>query len=98
MTRRCIIMRINSISQVSQLYNSNQVKRTKSAANVSQMDAISISSTARDYQVAKNALANVPDIREDKVNDLKQSIEDGSYDVSGESFAEELLASYNAKY
>ena len=91
-------MRINSISQVSQLYHNNQVARTKGNSSVSPKDAVSISSMGMDYQVAKSAVANTPDIRQDKVDALKQQINDGSYNVSGESFAEKLLATYNAKY
>ena len=92
-------MRISSY-QVSQVYSANNTsKATKKAITGSGdiKDQVSFSSVGRDMQVAKAALSNVPDVREDRVNSLKQSINNGTYEVSGESFADKLLAAYNEK-
>ena len=48
-------------------------------------------------QIAKNALKNVPDIREDKVNELSAKMANGTYQVSPESFADKLIAAFEAK-
>ena len=45
-------------------------------------------------QIAKSALANVPDVRQDKVDALKSAIQNGTYQVSNESFAEKLVSAY----
>jgi negative regulator of flagellin synthesis FlgM len=45
-------------------------------------------------QVAKAALASTPDIREDVTSKLKEQINNGTYSVSTESFAEKLLEKY----
>ena len=45
-------------------------------------DTISLSSFAKEYQLAKNAAAAVPDIREDLVASLGQMIESGTYNIS----------------
>jgi negative regulator of flagellin synthesis FlgM len=41
------------------------------------------------------ALANTSDIREDRIADIKSAIQDGSYEVSSESFADKLLEKYS---
>ena len=45
-------------------------------------------------QIAKAALAKVPDVRQEKVDALKASIQDGTYQVSNKSFAEKLMSAY----
>lgn len=90
-------MRINSISQVSQLYQTNATNKKKNIYGANAKDTVSISDFGKDYQIAKAAAANVPDVRQEKVDSLKQSIKNGTYEVSGEAFAEKLLAAYNEK-
>ncbi len=41
--------------------------------------------------VAEEALKNIPDIREDIVEELKKRIENGEYEVSGEEVAEMMM-------
>ena len=90
-------MRIGSINQVSQLYQSSTATRKKNVSTVSRSDEVSISSFGKDYQIAKNALANVPDVRQDKVDSLKQRISEGNYNVSSEEFADKLIAAYKER-
>lgn len=87
-------MRIGSINQVSQLYQASSTTKKKDVSFASQLDALSISSSGKDYQVAKNALLKVPDVRQDKVDALKQSIQSGSYEVSSDDFAAHLMAAF----
>ena len=58
-------------------------------------DYLSISQTGQDYQIAKQAVAEASDIREDKVAELKTSVQSGKYDVDSGDFASMLLAKYN---
>lgn len=92
-------MRISSY-QVSQIYSANTTSKAakKAATGASDIkDQVSFSTVGKDLQVAKMALNNVPDVREDMVNSLKQSIDNGTYEVSGEDFADKLLAAYNER-
>ena len=59
-------------------------------------DQVSISQAGRDYQVAKKAVSEASDIREDKVAQLKNMVESGQYQVSGDDFASRLLEKYNS--
>ncbi len=88
-------MRIEAYTQVQQLYNAKGVAKTTKSASVSVSDQLQISSTGKDYQVAKNAVKASPDIREDLVASIKASMAAGTYQVSGESFADKLIAKYD---
>lgn len=93
-------MRIGSMNQIAQVYGAQSVKKsykTNSAYATSTTDQVSFSSIGKDMQIAKNALKSVPDVREDKVNDLRQRIANGTYEVSAESFADKLMAAFQEK-
>ena len=60
-------MRIEAYNQVTQLYkNTKATKAEKSYSAVAGRDEVSISQAGYDYQVAKQAVAEASDIREDK--------------------------------
>jgi len=56
-------------------------------------DLFSVSSEGRDYQTIRNIVANVPDIREDRVASIKAQMENGTYNVSAVSVARKILES-----
>jgi negative regulator of flagellin synthesis FlgM len=90
-------MRIGTYNRVNQVYSANSTKKSAtsgSTGNASFMDHISLSTTGKDMQVAKNALAKTPDVREDKVNDIKEQLENGTYNVDPEAFASKLLSAF----
>ena len=89
-------MRIDAISQIQQVYGVGKPRKASGTGKVSSgRDAVEISSIGKDIQTVKAAVKSAPDIRESKVADLKKQIEAGAYNVSGESFADKLLAKYN---
>ena len=90
-------MRIGSINQVAQMYQTQTKAAKPKASFESQMNAYSVSSTGKDYQVAKTALKAIPDVREDKVNDIKARIDNGTYDVSLDDFASKLISAYRER-
>jgi negative regulator of flagellin synthesis FlgM len=87
-------MRIDAFQKVSQLYQSNSVTGKSKVKGSSHSDKLEISQVAKDYQVAKQMVAKTPDVREDKVNDLKQRIASGTYDVSAQELADKLVDNY----
>jgi len=90
-------MRIEAYNQVAQLYNTTQTKSTSGVSKAKSMgrDEVQISSTGRDIQVAKQAVAEASDIREDKVAEMKAKLASG-YEVSSEDFAAKLMEKYNS--
>lgn len=98
MMKEGVIMRIDAYNQISNYYNTTVKKSTqKASVKGSTTDQVSFSSIGKDMQTAKAALAKTPDIREDVVAEYKAKIASGDYHVSGESFADKLLAAYGAK-
>jgi negative regulator of flagellin synthesis FlgM len=91
------VMRIEAYNQITQIYGvqkSMKIDKTKSTGGFS--DQLSISRMGRDYQIAKNAVSEASDIREDKVAQLKDMVESGTYQVSADDFASKLLENYGS--
>ncbi len=91
-------MRIDAYNQVAQLYGvqqKNYTAPTKSKGSSMGSDQLSISQTGYDYQVAKTAVKQASDVREDKVAQLKAQIQAGTYSVNPDDFASKLLEKYN---
>lgn len=87
-------MRIEAYTQVQQLYNSSKVQKSTQTTAKGNTDQVQISSMGLNIQAAKMSVNSAPDIRYDVVEPLKKAIQDGTYEVSGESFAEKLLEKY----
>lgn len=88
-------MRIEAYNQVNQIYNTNKTTKANKTSKSNLSDQVHISSVGKDIQTLKQAVANSPDIREELTAPLKESINAGTYNVSGESFADKLLQKYN---
>jgi len=90
-------MRVEAYNQVAQLYNREKTQKVQNTKQMSTgRDEVQISSMGRDYQIAKQAVADASDIREDKVSQLKSMIDAGTYSVEPGDFASKLLEKYNA--
>lgn len=87
-------MRIEAYTQVQQVYGTKSRAKTQNAAKNANSDRIQISSIGKDIQIAKNAVAAAEDVRSELTAPIKASIANGTYHVSGESFAEKLMKQY----
>ena len=88
-------MRISgNVSGVSGIYTND--KKISKVENVNKIslgrDDIKISSKAKDFSVAMNALKNVPDVRMDRVNEISAKLESGEYKVSGDDIMNKLFS------
>lgn len=88
-------MRIESYTQVQQLYRSKKAVKAEKTAKGSFSDRLQISDMGKDIQTAKQAVANAPDIREEITAPLKNAVQEGTYQVSEESLAAKLFQKYN---
>lgn len=87
-------MRIESYAQVQQIYQSQTAGKSLAKGKISKSDHLQISSFGKDIQTAKAAVAGSPDIREELTAPIKVKIQNGTYEVSNESFADKLLKRY----
>ena len=54
-------------------------------------DSVTLSDSARSVASARTAVQNAPDVRQQKVADIKQQLSDGTYQVSSRVLAGKML-------
>lgn len=87
-------MRIEAYNQVQQLYKSQKVNKSQNATKMAPSAQLQISRSGMDYQIAKTAVSNSPDVREELVAPIRERVQNGTYAVETASFAEKLLQKY----
>lgn len=88
-------MKINPYIQVQQVYNKSTLSKTEKSNSTSRTDALELSSFAKDLQIAKAAVNETADVRTDITTPIKAAIEDGTYSITGASFADKLLEGFS---
>ena len=88
-------MRIDAYAQVQQAYGNKKTHKVQKEVRTTFRDQVEISSKGKDIQIAKTAVANAADVREEVVAPLKSKVEAGAYEISGEAFARKLFEKYN---
>lgn len=71
-------------------YAANSDKQAANATTITE-EKVDLSTTAKDIQQAKNALSQLPDVREEKVQAIKNQVNSGKYNVSGEDIAGKMV-------
>ena len=71
--------------------HADQTARTHAAAT----DRAELSERARLMGKARTALQNTPDVNQDKVNSVKQRVDNGTYQVPADELARRLLHRVN---
>ncbi len=87
-------MKINYTPQVIRSVKNykNQVKKTDSIESTAMKpDKIEISASAKQVQFATAAFRRLPETREPLVNELKEKINKGEYNVPSEKIVEAML-------
>ncbi len=87
-------MRIEAMSQVAQIYKANQTSGTEKTQKAKAKDEVQISETGKDFQIAKMALQEAPDVREEKIAAIKSSMDAGTYKVDSSDFANKVIQKY----
>lgn len=86
-------MRITGIGNIIDTYKLQKSTVVENKKNIKGKDVLDISSTAKEYQIAQKAIAQLPDIRMDKIQDIKDKIESGSYNISANEIADKIVTS-----
>ena len=84
---------------VAQIQTENKIKVKKNvraeetaASAVAAKDSVSLSSGSRDVQKIQEILQETPDIRADRVAEIKARIESGEYRVDARELADKMLS------
>ncbi len=59
----------------------------ENSLNSAQKDKVSLSSIAQDVMAAKKQLAELPEIRNDKINEIKTKLSNGNYQIDANRIA-----------
>lgn len=85
-----IINNINKIESVMGGYSSANTA-TRHSKTPAKADQVDLSATARDFKTVLEVVSKVPDIREDKINDIANRINNGEYNISSRDIASKIL-------
>ncbi len=87
-------MRINNNISIQNAYKSysTNVKNVQKPAKAEQVDKLNISQSAKDYQVAMDAFKNLPEIRQQKVENIKNQINLGQYKPSTDEIVDKIMS------
>lgn len=80
-----------SIQSVAKAYQKTAAQSEKKTASNFETDKIEISQEARIQQAAMKAVKQLPDVREAKVAEIKQQIQDGVYKPTADQIMERML-------
>lgn len=69
----------------------NPTKQASKANGLLKEDEVVLSEKAREIKEAKKLLDSVPEIREEKVAQLRKQIENGTYEVKGKEIAVKMV-------
>ncbi|WP_300667089.1 flagellar biosynthesis anti-sigma factor FlgM [Desulfoluna sp.] len=61
-------------------------------------DKVTLSRDSRDMQIARDAMMNAPDIRTEKVEELRNEVKAGRYAVPADKVADKIIASAINEY
>jgi negative regulator of flagellin synthesis FlgM len=78
------------VNQAQQNAQAAETEGEKGRAHVGE-DSVELSQNARELQKARQALQDVPDIRQDKVAALKLQIESGAYELRADKIAANMI-------
>ncbi len=83
----------SNVNKAMRIYKTT-AKKIDNVKNVEKpKDELQLSEKAKEFQVVMKAFKNLPEIREDLVNELKDKIQQGTYNVTGEEVADKIIES-----
>lgn len=83
---------MDTLEQTSRKRNVEKVSANdKQNSAAVESDAVSISEKGKDVSEMTRTLKEMPDVRDDKIADLKERIANGTYNVSGKDIASKII-------
>lgn len=86
-------MKVGNVPGVTGVYNKQGISKVTPTKEVKgKKDVVSISNSGQDFNTVLKALREVPDIRQEKVEEISKKIETGTYNVSGKEIVEKVVS------
>jgi len=73
---------------------SADLKKVEGAEQTTQDAIVNLSPALKEVQTIKEIIASEPDVREDKVAELKERIESGNYEIDHQAVADKMVDSF----
>ena len=88
-------MKIGAYTQVNQIYQTSKTKNNaQTRKSGSSSDQIELSSFGKVLSVARQAVSEADEVREDRVAEIKAAMQSGNYDLSMDRLADKLVDNY----
>ncbi|MCQ2910710.1 MAG: flagellar biosynthesis anti-sigma factor FlgM [Clostridia bacterium] len=87
-------MDVNKINATYGVYNTSSVNKANGVNGVARTmgkDKAELSKTAADFTLALQEAMKADDVREDLVNDIKQRMDNGTYDYDIDALVDKLM-------
>ncbi|MCQ2749313.1 MAG: flagellar biosynthesis anti-sigma factor FlgM [Clostridia bacterium] len=87
-------MDVNKINATYGVYNTSKVNKTSAVNGVTKTmgkDKTELTGTAADFTLALQEAMKAPDVREDVVKDIKERMDNGTYDYDIDALVDKLL-------
>ena len=84
---------VNIDSYVNQVQDKDKVDATSEQPEKQQTkaDTVVLSDMAKTVQEAQTQLESIPDVREEKVAELREQVENGTYEIDANEIADKML-------
>jgi len=83
------VQALQQYQKIDKVQNESSPKVDGSAAPE---EKVNLSTKARDIQQLRDAVSQLPDVREDKVRELRDQVDKRAYDVNGQKIAEKMVS------
>jgi len=83
---------LQALQQYQKIEKVQSEQSQKVDGNAAPEEKVNLSTKARDIQQLREAVNQLPDVREDKVRALKDQVDRGAYDVNGQKIAEKMVS------
>lgn len=90
-------MRIDAINRIYDSYKAQSTTASNKIDKTSSKDEVTLSSEAKDFTTITKLLSEVPDVRTDKVEEIKNRMNSGNYNVKAEEVAGKILSQFNVR-
>ena len=91
-------MRIDAVNRMYDMYSKQMGTSVKASDKVQSRDQVNLSNQAKDFASIKKMIESeeqVDTTREKRIQELKEKIDNGNYDVTAEQVASKILSKIN---
>ncbi|MBS4538150.1 flagellar biosynthesis anti-sigma factor FlgM [Clostridium sp. D2Q-11] len=87
----------NNIKNIMKAYDNKDKKEVSENSRLKKKDEFTISDEAKDIQKALKVAKDSPDIREEKIREIKMKVDSGNYSIDPKKVAEKIIEDINSR-